>query len=201
MSQDTNGGNDRKPLTPEEVRQLIEDVARSGEGASQLRALLALSSEQVKESVLPAPLNEDEVIDRLSRLNVMAGIKCARLAMVRAFPKRIAASKLVQSLAGKFADEIDQTKLPRTLKALYRAYPEIRQPGYPKGFPVHGSPEKQKEWCHSVAIKIEVERKQSAVIAAEDQINSDFVINELKGKDAAEVPEGSPGPQATTDPG
>lgn len=159
-----------KRIGLDEALELISDIARNGEGADRFRALKVVMAQESSSSQLPPPLGDVEIIERLSRLIRAAGPMASQLAYRKAFPasKRpinFAAPKLLTS----DVPGIDPLKLPKTLRALYRMFPEIKRPGVPKGFPVSAGMAVKAEWCAKEARKMIMDREQQKldIIATE----------------------------------
>ena len=159
----------------EEAMELMSDIARNGEGADKFRALKLVMSQETSGSVLPDPLNDSEVIDRLARLMKATGPTASQMAYRRAFPH---SSRPVTHAAPKVKASdippIDKDKLPKNLRELYRMFPEIKKPGIPMGYPAGSGLAVKKEWCNKQAIKMLIDREQSRVdmIAVEEASNA-----------------------------
>lgn len=154
-----------RPMTAEQIRVGIEDLAQNGEGADRRWALKTLKAESGGDAELPPPLNDDEIITRMARMMRGCGKPLARRAYIRAFPRTESVEKTVAlTSAEDLGLNID--KLPRTLKQLYRLYPEIKGPGFPKGYPVGKGPLAQQDWCRKTAIQIEVQKREAKTAAS-----------------------------------
>lgn len=162
----------RKPLTLVEVEEILSDIARNGDGADRIRALKMVMAQEAGNATLPEPFSDAEVIDRLARLIRAAGPTASQLAYRRAFP---AAKRPIHHAAPKVTEAdvapIDKSTLPKTLRALYRMFPEIKRAGTPKGYPVKAGMAVKAQWCQDEALKIIMDREQHKhdVIAVEAQ--------------------------------
>jgi hypothetical protein len=156
--------DDIKNLTPEEAKRLLSEIARTGEGASQIRALLTVIQQESVSAGLPEPLSDAEVIDRLARMIKAAGPTASQIAYRTAFPH---AQRPVHHAGVKVTESdvapVDALSLPRNLRELYRAFPEIKKPGVPVGFPIHQGIAVQKEWCQKAARRMLLDREQKRV--------------------------------------
>lgn len=158
-------------LTFDEARELISEIARTGEGPDQFRALKMVMGLEGSGIGLPDPLTDNEALDRLSRIIRAVGPTGAQIAYRRAFPST---QRSIDAKAPKLTQAdmapIDRTKLPKNLRELYRQFPEIKKPGIPVGFPLRSGLEAQKKWCNDAAIRMLMDREQAAIseIVAEE---------------------------------
>lgn len=153
----------RKPPSVDEIEQILGDIVRDGEGASQIRAIQLLRNKDTEAATLPPPLSDAEIIERLARLIRAAGSTAARLAYRKAFPQ---AQRKLTDAAPKVMESdlppIDKASLPRTLRTLWKMFPEVKpRAGIPKGFPVRQGLAVQGEWCQKMALKMLMDREQS----------------------------------------
>jgi hypothetical protein len=148
-------------MTLDEALEQISDVARNGEGADKFRALKIVMSQESGSAALPEPLSDDEIIERLARMIKAAGPTASQLSYRRAFPS---AKRPIYHAAPKITEAdmspIDPAALPRSLKELYRMFPEVKKPGIPTGYPVRGGMAVQKEWCQKQARRMLMDREQ-----------------------------------------
>lgn len=151
----------RRSMSFDEIIVEMEDIAKNGEGADKFRALKTLMAQEAGSAVLPEPLSDDEIIERLSRMIKAAGPSASQLAYRRAYP---AAKRPIYHAAPKITEAdvapIDPLSLPRSLKELYRHFPEVKKPGIPTGYPVHGGMAVQKEWVQKQARRMLLDREQ-----------------------------------------
>lgn len=157
-------------VTLDEVDEILSRIARDSDGAQQIRALNMLRAKDSGVSRLPEPLSDAEVIDNLSRLIRAAGPTASMLAYRKAFPR---AQRPLNHSAPKVTEQdiggIDKAALPKTLRALYKMFPEIKRGGIPKGYPVHSGMAVQTEWVKKQAIRMLLDKEQRKldVIATE----------------------------------
>jgi hypothetical protein len=159
---------ERKPLSLDEAIGLISEIARHGEGADRLRALkeIRLMAAETGSVTLPDPMSDQEVIERLARLMRAAGHTVSQLAYRKAYPH---AKRPVNHAAPKVLEtdvEIDRSKLPVSLKQLYRMFPEIKRSGVPPGYPRGKGLLVVKKWCQEKAIQMIIDREQHRVDVA-----------------------------------
>ncbi len=140
---------------------LITDIALHGDGADRFRALKLLQTQKQQDAILPEPLTHDEIVERMTRLMRGTGRLLARRAYMKAFPNRVSVANAFAITDSKDLVGIDPRKLPKSLKQLYRKYPEIKQAGFPKGYPLNKGPEVRMAWCKKTAIQIELDRKDA----------------------------------------
>ena len=153
-----------KVVTVDEALAALSTIARDeSAGGDRIRALNLLMKMSSTETALPPPLGEGELIDRLIRILRGVGKRRSRIAYMRAFPRRAQGPEdnLTVDEAG-----IDTSKLPRSLKLFYRRYPEVKRPGFPKGYPVAKGLFEQQEWIKRASIKLELDRIQAKQIDA-----------------------------------
>lgn len=149
-------------ISIDEVDGIIDDIAKNGDGAQQMRALQMVRAREQATLTLPDPFTDAETIDRLSRLIKATGPTCAMLAYRKAFPR---AQRPLNHSAPKVTEDdiggIDRAALPKTLRALYKMFPEIKRPGTPKGYPSRAGLAVQSEWVKKMATRMILDREQS----------------------------------------
>ena len=156
--------NPKDTITFDEAMALISDIARNGEGPDKFRALKVAMSQQSGGITLPDPMSADEVVERLSRLMRGVGPANCQWAYRKAFPaakKEIFESKVMVRNSDLNAEDIK--KLPKSLKQLYKQFPETKRSGQPPGYPTRGGLEAQVQWCQEKAIEILRTRKQAII--------------------------------------
>jgi hypothetical protein len=147
-------------MSMEDILKEIEDIAKEGEGADKFRALKMLANLTTSASILPEPLEEPEIIARLVRIMRPAGMGICQIAYNKAFAygKGLFAQLPAKAKDHDLTDE-ELGKVPRTLKQLYRRFPEIKGPGFPQGYPVGRSIEMKRAWLREQTIKLLTDRK------------------------------------------
>jgi hypothetical protein len=148
--------NEKRPLiTFDEAMEQISDVARNGEGPDKFRALKVVLAQQGSNVTLPNPLSLEEVIERLARLMRGVGPTNCQWAYRKAFP---ASKKDIEEAMPRVSTfemgSIEKDDLPKSLKQLYRRFPETKRPGYPPSYPAQGGMEAQVAWCQRKALEI-----------------------------------------------
>lgn len=154
---------DQKPrMSMDELVSIAEEVARTGEGAEKFRAIKMLTSMNTTQAAIAEPLTTDEMMERVSRIMKGVGILNTQLCYRMAFPSTRYDIDHVLNTQSR-TDFLDE-ELPRELKEkaskifslrkLYREFPQTKQPGIPKGFPVHQSIAAQKEWVRRQALRL-----------------------------------------------
>jgi len=157
-------------LSLDEIMAMVTDIAKDPEsGADRFRALKMLASTNTAAAVLPDPMNEGEIVERLARLMRAAGRDLAQVSYQKAFPR--VSSKPYIATRFKLDDIPPEVQLRveriRTLRALYKNYPEVKRPGFPPGYPLKRGLGVISEWCRRVAAKCELDRMQTAANAVE----------------------------------
>lgn len=154
--------SDKKPLlTFDEAMEQVSDLARNGEGPDKFRALKVVLSQQGGNITLPDPMSADEVVERLSVLMRGVGPVNCQWAYKKAFPKsRMEIFEGKVRLRTTDLVSIEKDDLPKSLKQLYKKFPETKRPGYPPTYPQRGGLEAQVAWCQSKALEILRDREQ-----------------------------------------
>lgn len=158
------------PLTLDEITAIITDIARDPEsGPDRFRALKMLASTSTAAAILPEPMQPGEIVERLARLMKASGRDHTQAAYHRAFPHVSSAAYSAPKYAlDDFPPEIvARVQKVRSLKSLYRNYPEVKRPGFPPGYPVRRGPAVVADWCRKIAAKCELDRMQEAANATE----------------------------------
>lgn len=154
-------------LSIDEILTMVSEIARDpGAGADRFRALKMLATTETQQAVLTEPLSQPEIIQRASRILRGIGIHASQLSFQQAFPKSKATPFQPPKL--EYGDLTEQEREEcshvRTLKGLYKKFPEIKRPGFPPGFPVGKSHIQQQAWCQNAALKAMVDNKQSEMM-------------------------------------
>ena len=157
-----------KQMDLDEAVRILTDIARNGEGAERFRALreIRMMAQETETSVLPDPLTDQEVIERIGRLDRAAGTTLSQMAYRWAFPN---AKRPIQHAAPKVLTDdivIDRSTLPVNLKQLYRMFPEIKRPGVPQGYPMGKGLAVVKRWCQDKALQMLVDKEQNRLDVA-----------------------------------
>lgn len=142
----------KTPMTAEEVRSRIEDLARGGEGADQRWALRMLSAQETSTIMLPEPMNDAQYIESLSILMRGGGNEITQHAYKKAFPNAQRGIHLAPVLS---LDQLPEMVLQEAMKIvslplLYKRFPHLKRSGQPPGYPKK-SLSKQQDWCQRVA--------------------------------------------------
>lgn len=78
----------RSRLSLDDIVGILEDVARDGEGADQMRAIKMLTSMKQSGVSIPKPMDQKERIQRLARLIESCGPEVHRLACNVVYPTK-----------------------------------------------------------------------------------------------------------------
>ena len=155
-----DGGSAR--LTLEQILEALTEIAQTGSPAERLKALALLAKQEGPGAaviMLPDPLTDAEVVERLARLDEAAGATAARLAYRRAFPRVGEVTDPVEALIQDLPQEIrEKVANVRSVKGLYRCCPALKRPGRPDGFPIKGGPMERIEWCQNQAARFLLEQ-------------------------------------------
>lgn len=143
-------------LTLDEIVQLVDGIARDpGAGADRFRAIRWLAQQSAATAALPAPANEQEIVERLARLQRCAGAERTRIAYRLAFPALgdvdapVEAAAMRRHLPGEL---VERAKACSTVRRLYRAIPALKRPGRPPGYPIRGDALARRRWCQEQAL-------------------------------------------------
>lgn len=161
----------KKPMDLDEILGIISEIARHGDGADRFRAIKVLKDlvQESGSSGLPDPMDDKEAVERMARLMKAMGPMGTQFAYRKAYPN--AKVKLENSKPRVLLSylNIDEGRLPTTLKALNRMFPDIKRGGFPSGYPLNKGLEAQKKWCQNHARNIILNREQEAVNGAVEE--------------------------------
>jgi len=140
----------------------IDAISSDPEHRDQFKALKMLASTKSSAVVLQPPLEDGEIVDRLVRVMKPAGPNLCQMAYRRAF--RLNRDSIADMPHVGFehlpVESQDIIAKVRSLKSLYRQFPEIKRPGVPAGFPTGKGMHVQSEWCKQQAAKILLDREK-----------------------------------------
>ena len=147
----------KKVLTLNEILEGLSELATNGEGAQRSQAYRMLLGQGGSQVMLPDPIDQSEIVQKLARLMKPAGSRLCQLAFHECFKKKSLNDDVTVQ-----ADDLDLegVKLVTTLRALYKVFPEIKKGGFPKGYPAGRSLEAKDEWCKQEHKKMLLDRKQ-----------------------------------------
>ena len=161
---------ERQRMSMDEIMAAIDDVARDPEDRDRFKALRMLASEGTSSVVLPEPMSDSEIIARLMRVMKPSGQALCQLAYKRAFP--VTKLKLTDTVKVYEEDLTDEQKATvqkiKSLKHLYRVFPEIKRAGVPTGFPTGKGLEVQQGWVRRKAAEILISREQAKMDQVEE---------------------------------
>lgn len=165
-----------KLLTPEEIREQINDLARNGQSSDKRWALNILRHERETEAILNQPLEDAEIITRLVRVMRPAGPDACSIAFRRCWPLRGADGIKKRPTIREqdiSPEQWEAVKDITSLKKYYKAFPEVKpRGGFPKGYPWGRGAVAQRDWCRRAA---------ALILADKEQANIDAQIAEEKG--------------------
>ncbi len=145
-------------MSVEQVEALIEDLALNGDPASRRWALGKLRASHEEEPTLPPPLDEREIVARLSRLMHGAGRTVSAAAWRLAWPSsRLPVEQQVVAEVKRAGGEhlpariIEKIARIRDVPSLFREIPELKAPGRMPGFPIDDGPVARAEACRKRA--------------------------------------------------
>lgn len=178
----------QKPLSIDDVMEKISDIAGDRDNRDQFKALKMLAAAKSSSVVLPEPLSDGEVIERLFRLMRPAGMDLCQIAYRKAFQGRMSNIEDKPTLLiGDLSDEMKaQVKKVTSLKVFYKVFPEMKAPGIPKGYPSGKGMERQRGWLQRMSAKILLDREQAnldAVVKTDQEIIGATEETELRSDD------------------
>jgi acetolactate synthase regulatory subunit len=161
--------------------EILEQLSAKGRdpdaGADQFRALKMLASMDTASVAINPPMSQEELVARVARILRGVGMHVCQLAHHQAFPKNKHSFEAPvldsQDLTEK--DREDAAKV-RTLKLLYRKFPEVKRPGFPPGYPAGKGLVAQQAWCQNAALKAMIDRRQREALAQVQQETPSDVI-------------------------
>jgi hypothetical protein len=166
-------------MTFDDIVHLLSDIAKDPEAKDRFQAMKFLANINASVAAIPPPLNDDEVIERLSRLMKGAGAKLCRKAYRKTYPLSdrtpIFDKEELEDL-GPFIRQ--KVKGLKTLKQYNRMFPEVVKGGVPPGYPSGAGPEAQMEWVQRAATKIFVERRRKEVAADAAAVKSEEAVSQ-----------------------
>jgi hypothetical protein len=163
----------------DEISAALSEMSRDEGCKDRLKAMKMLMSFSASVASIPPPLNDDEVIERLSRLMKGAGPKLCRKAYRKTYPLSDRTPMFDQEELTDLGPFIKQKiKGLKTLKQYNAMFPEVAKGGCPPGYPAGGGPEAQMEWVQRAATKIFVERRRKEVAAEAAAVKSEEAISD-----------------------
>lgn len=156
-----NGSSNGSVLSVEQIEQMLSQIATTGSGAQQVRALQLLQRARVAVPTieLPPPASDSQVIEWLGRMLASVGPMLGRLANQRAYGTRQpAGARLKASLEQLPLETREQIKRITSLPTLYKLIPELKRPGRPLGYPAAGGPLQKRAFAQRLATQFYVER-------------------------------------------
>jgi hypothetical protein len=177
---DSDTPRQSQPFTLDEIIGVVSDIARDTESRDRLRALKLLTSLNSSVAAIPPPLNDDEVVERLSRLMKGAGPKLCRKAYRKTYPLSdrtpIFDKEELEDLGPFIKQKIKGLK---TLRQYNKMFPEVAKGGVPTGYPSGAGPEEQMLWLQRAATKIFIERRRKEVADEAAAVKSDENLTDV----------------------
>jgi hypothetical protein len=156
-------GDKAATLTIDEILSMVSEIARDTEaGADRFRALKMLASAGSASVVLPEPLDDNEMVDRIARIMKSSGKDIVKRAWTHAFHQQ--SSDAMLESPRLHANDIPaflraRAMSVKSLKKLYPEFPEVKRPGFPPGYPAGKGISVQTAWCQDMSLKILLERE------------------------------------------
>jgi hypothetical protein len=167
------------PFTLDEVIGIVSEIARDETDRDRFKALKMLTSLNQSVAAIPAPLTDDEIVERISRLMKGVGAKLCRKAYRKTYPLTdrtpIFDKEEIEDL-GPFIKQ--KVKNLKTLKQYNRMFPEVAKGGVPPGYPLGAGPEAQMEWVQRAATNIFIERRRKEIAADAAAVKSEEAISQ-----------------------
>ena len=170
---------DKKPrMSFDEAMDEIADIARNGDGADKFRALKMVTERESSGATLPPPMSAEEIVERLTRLMRASGSGNCQIAFRKAFSgTRRNIGDAMPDLALADISPFEKSALPRTLRQLYKQFPEIKRSGYPAGYPRNKGLEAQMTWCQKKATEILRTREENLL----NNLDPDATVKHIDG--------------------
>jgi len=158
----------KRRLTIDELLDQIHEVAQDPDaGPDRFRAGKLLLSMQTSTTMLPEPLDENDVLDRVSRILEGVGQHLSRIAFRRAFPRLTGVKSDIEAPVEIFSTDDgiltpQQREICRkasvSTKKIRAAFPELATHGRLTGTPYKQGPIAQKSYRYQVAVKAMLDR-------------------------------------------
>lgn len=151
-----------KPATPaklsiDDITRILSEIGNDeAAGPDRFRALKMLASMQEQATVIPPPLTDVEMEERLARVMYPCGAEISQRAYRLAFPKAVK-SAFKNPLVDGTEEQILEAKKCTSIKLLRRRFPHSKGTGVPKGYPVGRSTAAKMVWCQEQALKMLIE--------------------------------------------
>jgi hypothetical protein len=142
----------------------IDAISCDPEHRDQFKALKMLAAAKSSAVVLPEPMSDHDIVERISRLHTAAGPELTRLAYRKSFPRGIDIDETPSMTLNTLPPEVrgEAAKIV-SIKMLYRAFPQVKRGGQPPGYPRAGSLAAQQDWCQRTAAQLILDREQARV--------------------------------------
>jgi hypothetical protein len=166
-------------LTLDEIMGMVTEIAKDPDaGADRFRALKMLATTDTATVSIPPPMTQEELVARTSRILHGVGLHIAQLSFHQAFKTTKASPFDAPVLDSKdlTSEDREMAAKVRTLKSLYKKFPEVKRPGFPPGYPAGRGMVAQQAWCQNAALKAMIDRKQAEAVARAKQETASDVI-------------------------
>lgn len=153
----------KRRLSVDEIHDILDDIARNGEGADRIRALKMLREEQADAVTLPPPATVEEGIDMFVPLMQAFGSSNVQWAYRKAFPHNKGIAVSPPKIGVEDLDVFTRGNLPTTIRQFNKQFPECKIKGTPTGWPAGGGVEAKQEFIRNMALGVLRARKQAEI--------------------------------------
>ena len=168
-------------MTVDQIMEEINAIAGDPDNRDQFKALKMLAAEKSSAVVLPDPLSDREVIDRMVRIVKPFGKEIWNIVGREAFEGRRSTADMYDKIKTRSEhltlEQLEKIGRIRNVRDLYRQIPELKRDGVPKGYPKSKGEIVQQAWLR--------ERATAHFIA----VNNDRMNEPEKSKDETPVGE------------
>ena len=165
----------RKRLSLDDILDAVTEIAEDQEaGPDRFRALKMLTSMNSGTVVLPALADDADAIDRLSRLIKGCGPTLTKMAWRKAFPytawRKNDKDRVYEDDIKLDPETMEKVIRLKTLPMLYKAFPDLKRPGVPIGYPTSRGESAKIEWIQRKAKEILRDRKDQEMKQARKEL-------------------------------
>lgn len=177
----------KKLMTMTEILEGLSELARTGEGAQKSQAFRLLLNANIGTQQKSETLDGMEIKSRMVRLMRLMGASMTQSCYQTAFKTRKMVAHAAPLVRMEDLNLPPDYKFPRTVRELYKLFPEHKRPGVPRGYPIGKGVLIQREWLKEITLK---------TLRANAQREADEAAELARRQDAAMRPQNEPAPTA-----
>ena len=165
-----------KHMSMAEIIAAVTDIAQDPEDRDRFKALKMLASANQATVVLPEPMTDQEITDRIGRLLRPAGKELSQIGFRKGFPGSKRNISDVVKIQAEDLTEAQQASVQtvRGLASLNKLFKKLGhhhmvRHGYPPGYPRDAGPLVKQEWCRRQATRfiLDLERDKMAQVGSD----------------------------------